>query len=72
LSKVGVFHDSPVSAAMHLNKVWDDIFSWWNTEETQEAVRNFVQFFCYTYPDILNDLMIKINKSNFKIEKVDF
>ena len=71
LKKDGIFHDSPLSAAIKLNNVWDDVCSWWNSEETQDAVESFVQTFCNTYPDILNDLMIKINESKLKIDKVE-
>lgn len=72
LRKVGVFHDSPVSAALHLNKVWDNVFEWWTSNETQEAVKMFVQKFCYTSPDMLNELMIKIKSANLPSENAVF
>jgi putative transferase (TIGR04331 family) len=38
LSQVGVFHDTPESAAQHINKIWDHVSEWWNSEAVREAV----------------------------------
>jgi putative transferase (TIGR04331 family) len=70
LRKVGVFHESPESAAMQLNNVWDNVFDWWNSHATQEAVINFANTFCYTSPDMLKELMLMTENTNSKREKV--
>ena len=62
LRKVGIFHESPESAAMQLNTVWDNVFDWWNSNATQEAVINFANKFCYTSPDMLKELIIMTKK----------
>ena len=37
LEKVGVFHRTPISAASHINIIWDDIDSWWYSADVQKA-----------------------------------
>ena len=41
LKSAGIFHDSPESAAKHLNLIWDDIESWWGSKDVQVARLNF-------------------------------
>lgn len=37
LKKVGIFHESPESAACQMAKVWDDVAGWWTQSDVQEA-----------------------------------
>jgi putative transferase (TIGR04331 family) len=37
LSSVGIYHESPESAAAFLNDIWQDIEGWWNSEATINA-----------------------------------
>src|SRR3990167_4410170 len=37
LGQVGIYHDSPESAATMLNKIADDPYPWWNSEPVQSA-----------------------------------
>ena len=37
LKSVGIFHDTPESAAIHLTEVWDDIDSWWKDKKLQDT-----------------------------------
>jgi putative transferase (TIGR04331 family) len=37
LKKVGIFHESPESAAYQMVRVWDDVAGWWNQPEVQDA-----------------------------------
>jgi putative transferase (TIGR04331 family) len=48
LEKVGIFHKSPESAAVFLNKIFDDIPSWWNSSEVQNARAIFCAQFALT------------------------
>ena len=43
LEEVGIFHKDPISAAELVASVWDDIDSWWNSEQVQLARKNFWQ-----------------------------
>ncbi len=45
LKAVGIFHESPESAARHCAAIWDDVDSWWN----QVAVQSCIQKFCHQY-----------------------
>lgn len=42
LKEVGIFHETPESAASKVAEVWDDVPRWWHQSEIQEARR----FFC--------------------------
>jgi len=41
LARVGIFHETPESAAKHLTSIWHDVFAWWNSEPVQRARVNF-------------------------------
>ena len=47
LERVGILHYSPESAALLLNKIYDDPAEWWNQDEIQEAKDNFCETFAY-------------------------
>ena len=47
LKKVGIFHDSPVSASAHIIKIWDEIDTWWNQENVVSAKTNFIKKYAY-------------------------
>jgi len=44
LKEVGIFHETPESAALKLNEIWDDVFGWWNQKEIQGAKNDFCFF----------------------------
>lgn len=54
LRNVGVLFDSPESAAEAVNNVYEDVESWWNDIERQEAVRVFAEGFFGRSPDAEN------------------
>jgi putative transferase (TIGR04331 family) len=45
LRQCGVFHDSPDSAAIMVQKIWDDVDGWWQSEEVQLACNEFRAWF---------------------------
>jgi len=45
LRSVGIFHDTPESAARQITEVWGDISSWWLSTEVQDVRREF----CHQY-----------------------
>ena len=57
LKKVGIFHETPVSAANHIISIWDDVYRWWNDSETQNAVNIFKENFANN-----NQLINKLSK----------
>ena len=57
---VGMFHDSPKSAALHINSIWHDVDSWWNSHATQRVRLIFCEQFARTpvdYSKLTNTLM---------------
>lgn len=46
LKRVGIFHDTPESAAYHVNKVWNDVGAWWMSDDVQGVLNNFTNHYC--------------------------
>jgi putative transferase (TIGR04331 family) len=51
LEKVGIFHETPDSAARHVNSIWDNVGKWWTTSSVQNAVQSFVSQYARNVPD---------------------
>ena len=65
LKKVGIFHESPSSAAIHVAEIWDDIDSWWSNPEVVKAKNNFVNM--YVKPvDLVSNLNTELRELSFK------
>ena len=65
LKKVGIFHESPASAAIHVDEIWDDIDSWWSNPEVVKAKNNFVNM--YVKPvDLVSNLNAELKKLSLK------
>ena len=45
LKRVGIFHETPESAAHQMMKVWADVATWWYSEPVQTVRKEF----CYRY-----------------------
>jgi len=61
LKKVGIFHENPLSAAMHVMEIWDDIDVWWSNPDVVKAKNNFIN--TYVKPvDLINNLNIELRK----------
>lgn len=45
LKSVGIFHETPQSAAEHMIKIWNDVDSWW----LSDLVQNAKNVFCVQY-----------------------
>jgi len=48
LRRVGIYHESPQSAAAKVNEVYKDPMAWWNSPDVQEARKNFCHRFART------------------------
>jgi putative transferase (TIGR04331 family) len=48
LKQVGIFHETPESAAKKASEIWDDVEGWWNQPEIQQARRFFCDHFART------------------------
>ena len=54
LKSVGIFFESPQDAAKHLNKIWDDVGSWWFSEKVQGARSEFCSKYCNLPDNIIH------------------
>jgi putative transferase (TIGR04331 family) len=41
LKSVGIFHETPESAAIQMCAVWDDVAAWWNSQSVQSVRQDF-------------------------------
>jgi len=60
LKSVGIFHDTPESAAIHLTEVWDDIDSWWKDKKLQDIREDFCFKYSRKSKDPLSEFVLKI------------
>lgn len=59
LKSVGIFHDSPESAARQMITVWNDVSGWWESAEVQSVRREFCERYAHI-PDKPLELMGKL------------
>lgn len=53
LRKNGILFDTPESAGEAVNQVYDDVETWWNAPERQNAVETFCERFARNSPDAI-------------------
>lgn len=58
LIKVGIFHENPASAAKFINKIYNNIESWWFSEEVQTAR----YIFCRKYSQKNKKLIFELKR----------
>ena len=51
LQDVNILHYSPISAAEHLNDVYDGVDTWWQRSEVQDARESFVEKYARSSPN---------------------
>jgi putative transferase (TIGR04331 family) len=56
LKSVGIFHDSPESAAKHVVNIWDDVARWWYNEELQKVRAQFCRKYAYRHFSVISRL----------------
>lgn len=59
LKRVGVFHESPDSAAAHVAAIWGDVDAWWKSS----AVRTVVERCKSRYCDLPDDLLDRVESA---------
>ena len=69
LKKVGILHDSPISAADHLEQVWEKTELWWNSYDTQKVVKEFVKTYCFRPPNLIDEMVKKVEEIPLKSQK---
>ena len=60
LKRVGIFHDTPESAAAHVNAIWGDVDAWWASAEVQEVVQQYTELYCNLKVDSVDRIETEI------------
>jgi putative transferase (TIGR04331 family) len=63
LKTVGILHNSPKSAAQHLENIWDDVMSWWASDLVQAARKDFVTKYSSIPKYPLRDMVNILNEA---------
>jgi putative transferase (TIGR04331 family) len=63
LKSVGIFHETPESAAKHVNKVWDDVDGWWLSIPVQEVLARFTVQYCNTPKNMPNSIQNALSET---------
>jgi putative transferase (TIGR04331 family) len=56
LKRVGIFHETPESAARHLTAIWDDVDAWWTSHAVRDVLERFMARYCNRPPDLMGDI----------------
>ena len=54
LKRVGIFHETPESAARHVAAIWDDVQAWWTSATVREVLDRFKARYCFLPDDLLD------------------
>lgn len=69
LHSVGIIHYLPVDAAKAVNIVYDDIESWWNDPDRQDAVHFFCNRFAKTSAAPVKEWVSEFKRTFYDLEK---
>ncbi len=61
LKDVGIFHETPESAAEHINKIWENVDLWWESNDVQETIGLFKKRFSHLPDDLLDRVKFELN-----------
>jgi putative transferase (TIGR04331 family) len=56
LRRVGIFHDTPESAAAHVNMIWNDVSAWWASADVRRVLARFKKQYCYCPNNLIDHL----------------
>ncbi len=56
LARVGVFHDTPESAANHVSNIWNEVQLWWLDDAVVDAVARFKRHYCGDPGQVLDEV----------------
>lgn len=64
LKRVGIFHETPESAAFHVAKIWEDVGTWWDGPELREVLERFKAQYCSLPKDLLGQVRSALRDAN--------
>ncbi len=56
LKGVGIFHETPESAARHVAAIWDDVNAWWDSPAVGGVLKRFKARYCRMPDDLLGEV----------------
>lgn len=56
LKRVGVFHETPGSAARHVAAIWDDVDGWWSNPDVKATLARFKEQYCRLPGDLVANM----------------
>jgi len=71
LEKVGIYHRTPESAALHINKIWGDVSDWWLSSDVQFACKLFCDEYATKSNNILKKIICEIGELKNGFHNVD-
>jgi putative transferase (TIGR04331 family) len=63
LQKVGICHETPESAANHINAVWESVDAWWSMADVQKAISMFTCQYCDLTGNALGRVLDRIKST---------
>lgn len=63
LERIGIFHQTPESAAAHISQIWDDVDGWWRSREVQDVLGRFKSRYCHQPDDLLDGVESAIREA---------
>jgi putative transferase (TIGR04331 family) len=63
LKSVGIFHESPESAAIHMAAVWDDVNAWWFSHKVQKILALFRARYCNCADNLIDLIEVELKKA---------
>ena len=63
LKRVGIFHETPESAAHHVAAIWNDIDAWWSSPATREVLEHFKRRYCRLPDDLLDQVEAALHET---------
>ena len=62
LTEVGILHYDPLSASNFINSIWDDVETWWYSEDVKKAKRSFIKEFAHLPDKSINMFFKQLEK----------
>ena len=66
LKRVGIFHETPESAALHVSEVWDDVDGWWKSKPVRDVLEQFKSQYCDIDCDLTGNIEAELRAESNK------
>ena len=66
LKQVGIFHETPESAALHVSQVWDDVDGWWKSKPVRDVLEQFKSQYCDIDCDLTGNIEAELRAESNK------